>query len=295
MSKSLTWFAITVEPIESTLSSDAFDGLCSELVEMGASGTAVDQAPLITCYLEGNEEAVRAFIAKLAEVNCRLISYNHVKQENWTGACAEVWEPINAGTLTVIPVESPSDPRPSPEGSIRIIPGLGFGTGHHATTRMVLTALSDLHRNPPSAAGGYTSALDFGTGSGILAIAATKLFGVSVDAIDIDPGALENARDNLVINNASDTISLSTTPIEKLHKSYDLILANVYGEVLTASAGEVSRLARPGALAILSGITEIVWPMVWEAYGSRYGWELETLNSEGGWVCAVLRASYTNQ
>jgi ribosomal protein L11 methyltransferase len=151
---------------------------------------------------------------------------------------------------------------------------------------MVLTELAELvtGQRPPS----VTSVLDFGTGSGILAIAASLLCKLHVDAIDIDQGAIENALDNARLNNVSPLLSLSTTPIEQLTGRYDLILANVYGEVLMSLSNEVTRLALPGAIAILSGITEIVWDQVWETYRAL-GWSLVSERSETGWVCAVLQ------
>jgi len=286
MSSSPSWFAVTVTPIRSSLDTDTFDGICADLIEIGALGTSVDRAPEITCYIEGDPDSVASFVERLGEVGCSFISQHQVKEDNWTGACPEVWEPISAGSLLVVPVESPSDTRPVPEGAIKIIPGLGFGTGHHATTRMVLTALAELVES--GALPSPQSILDFGTGSGILAIAAALLCKGPVDAIDIDLGAIENAKDNLLLNGVSALVSLSTTPIEQLQGRYDLVLANVYGEVLSATAGDVTRLSNPGATAILSGITEIVWDQVWDAYGARHGWKLHSENSEGGWVCAVL-------
>lgn len=287
MTTSATWFAVTVRPLDREISPDTFDGVCAELMDLGALGTAVDRAPDITCYLEGDESKVQAFVDGLNSIGCVLVSQSQVPQENWTGACPEVWEPITAGQLTVIPVESVEDPRSIPPGAIRIIPGLGFGTGHHATTRMVLAALSELVASSSWAV--PKSILDFGTGSGILAIAATMLCKANVQAIDIDPSAIENARDNVALNGVSESVSLSTTPLANVQGTYDLVLANVYGEVLVSTAGDITRLTNPGGMAILSGITEIVWGQVWNAYGPQRGWKLLSERSDGGWVCAILR------
>jgi ribosomal protein L11 methyltransferase len=131
--------------------------------------------------------------------------------------------------------------------------------------------------------------LDLGTGSGILAIAAAKLFGSPVEAIDIDPMAIENARDNTAMNGVDNLIELSTKPLQELSGPYDLILANVYGEVLVQLASEVSRVAQPHATIIMSGITELVWNQVYTAYCSTLKWRVEDETSENGWVCAVLR------
>ncbi|MFN4894465.1 MAG: 50S ribosomal protein L11 methyltransferase [Pseudomonadota bacterium] len=290
MSPRSSWFAVTLEPLRGDLSADQFDGLCSDLVDLGAAGTAVDQAPLITCYLEGLQEHVDAFISKAVGLQLRLVSVSHVAQENWTGACPDVWEPIRVGALEVFPVESLSDQRPVSPGAIRIIPGLGFGTGHHATTRMVLSALCEFARTAD--AGQPMTIFDLGTGSGILAIAAARVFGVAVEGNDVELGAIENARDNIALNNVGHLVSVSTDPLESFSGPYDLVLANLYGEVLMKLAPEISRLTRPGSTAILSGITEIVWDQVWQVYGGNFDWELISEQSDTGWMCAVIRRRF---
>jgi ribosomal protein L11 methyltransferase len=291
VSSGLTWFAVTIVPQSTGLSSDDFDGLCAELIELGASGTAVDRAPQITCYLEGAPARLDTFLKGLSQLPCDVISVSQVKEENWTGACPEVWEPIIAGGFEVVPVESLNDERSTSPGTIRIIPGLGFGTGHHSTTRMVLTALSSYR--PPALEGRRLRVFDLGTGSGILAIAAAKAFGVPVEGNDIDVGALDNARDNIALNSVSHLVTVSMTPLEEIEAGYDLVLANVYGEVLMKLAPELTRIARPGATAILSGITEIVWEQVWQVYGEQFGWQLISELSDSGWMCAVLQRPTT--
>ncbi len=289
-----SWFAVVLRPEEALLSGDEFDGLCAELIERGAAGTAVDKAPEITCYLEGTQAVVDSFLHEARALRCHVVSFSAVSQENWTAACPDVWEPIRVGDLEVVPVESPDDDRPFMPGAIRIIPGLGFGTGHHATTRMVLSALSEHARTvskPSKLSVCKLSVFDLGTGSGILAIAAAKLLGAAVEGNDIDPGAIENARDNIRLNNVEHLVTVSTAPIESTAGPYDLIVANLYGEVLMNLAADVTRIARPGATAILSGITEIVWDQVWDVYSSRYGWNLVSQRSENGWMCAVITAS----
>lgn len=288
LSKTATrWFAVVVKPQDASLSGDKFDGLCSELVERGAAGTAVDRAPEITCYLEVDNSALDSFLSEVRAVGCQLISVAAVPQENWSAACPELWEPILAGDFEIVPVQSTDDKRPAAPDAIRIIPGLGFGTGHHATTRMVLSTLSTHLKtiSEPKT----VRVFDLGTGSGILAIAAAKQLGVQVQGNDIDAGAIANARDNIALNNVGHLVSVSTVSINQISGPYDLILANLYGEVLMSLAAEVTRIARPGATAILSGITEIVWDQVWQVYGLEYGWNLVSEQIENGWMCAVIK------
>jgi ribosomal protein L11 methyltransferase len=132
------------------------------------------------------------------------------------------------------------------------------------------------------------SVFDLGTGSGILAIAAARLFQVPVAAIDIEEGAIINAKDNIALNHVERLVSASTTPMQDIKGSFSLILANLYGEVLVQLADHVTRVAAPGATAIVSGITELVWDQVYEAYCEKRGWRLVRETTDSGWVCAVF-------
>jgi len=281
----MQWFAISLTPLDESLSGDELDSICAELMERGAQGATIASDRVITCYIEGDRTRAEQLAEALSDLRCRLLSLEPVKEENWTAACPDVWAPIRAGSIEIVPVESSTDPRPIPSGALKLIPGLGFGTGHHPTTRMVLSQISDMAR---AAALPIHKVLDLGTGSGILAIAAASLLGCSVDGTDIDEAAIENARENVALNGLGEKISLSTLPLQELSSGYDLILANVYGEVLANLAPEVTRLAKPGAMAILSGITELVFDHVVDTYVGTLGWELRHEQTESGWVCAVL-------
>jgi ribosomal protein L11 methyltransferase len=151
---------------------------------------------------------------------------------------------------------------------------------------MILTVLSQLHADRVLAP---TRVLDVGTGSGILAIAAARLFRVVVDAIDIDTSALDNARDNCMLNSSLDTVHLSATPIEHLTGSYDLILGNLYGEVLVTMEPQMKRLAAKHCTIILSGITDLVRNIVVEEYTRDNLWHVTHEYSEDGWVCLILQ------
>jgi ribosomal protein L11 methyltransferase len=150
---------------------------------------------------------------------------------------------------------------------------------------MVLCELSAFATKHPQI---KPSVFDLGTGSGILAIAAAHLFQVPVEAIDIEEGAIINAHDNVALNHVEHLVSASTTPMQDIKGSFSLILANLYGEVLVQLADHVTRVAAPGATAIVSGITELVWDQVYEAYCEKRGWRLIRETSDSGWVCAVF-------
>lgn len=281
----MDWFRLTLSP-DPALSSEEIDEACCELIENGASGTTIEASGAISCFVSGGAEDVSRIEALATHYRLAIKSRSKVEEENWSGQCSELWQPVSAGALTVIPVESVKDDQEINNRTIRIIPGQGFGTGHHPTTRMILEALSRYSEN---VARSDLSIFDLGTGSGILAIAAAKLLNRPVVAIDNDPYAIANAIDNVSLNGLSHLITPSTTPIEELTGPFDLILANLYGEVLVTLAPHVDRLTQPGARTVMSGVTELVRDVVVDAYVSKGTWVIEEEQSDSAWHCLVLR------
>lgn len=280
----MAWYKLTLLPKDPQIDTEGLDSICSELIDAGATGTTIDLPPEIACFIEGDSPERLEAMAKVAEqLGCSVLSKEEVLEENWAASCPELWEPLSVGSLEVIPVESSSDRREVPPGAIKIIPGLGFGTGHHPTTNMILGELSRFKPRQP-----ITAAFDLGTGSGILAIAAAKLFGAPVTAIDIDPLAAANATENVALNGVENLVTVSTDPIQSVQGSFPLILANLYGEALVSLSAEVARVAAPGCVAFLSGITEIVCDQVTDAFCGKHGWRLEREVAQGDWMSLVL-------
>jgi ribosomal protein L11 methyltransferase len=155
---------------------------------------------------------------------------------------------VRVGALTVAPPWDAGAPHPL---TIVIRPAMGFGTGHHATTRLCLRALQAL------APAGRT-VLDVGTGSGVLAIAASRLGAARVDAVDDDPDALDAARDNLTLNPGA-AVSFAVADFRSLvdpataRPPVDVLLANLTGALVVAGAPLLRQLVRPGGTLILSG------------------------------------------
>jgi ribosomal protein L11 methyltransferase len=132
---------------------------------------------------------------------------------------------------------------------VHLDPGLAFGTGSHPTTAMCLAALAQA---PPAG----PAVLDYGCGSGILAIAALKLGAVSALAVDIDPQALQATRSNAGRNgigaDALDTAQPARSPLA----AFDLILANILAAPLVELAPTLARSARPGGRLLLAGLLD---------------------------------------
>jgi ribosomal protein L11 methyltransferase len=166
----------------------------------------------------------------------------------WAAMWKNRFKPLAVGrTLAIVP---PWHPKP-PDGRTAIIidPGLGFGTGHHPTTRSMLVALET-----ECARRHFDTALDAGTGSGVLALAMVRLGIKPIVAIDNDPQALDNARHNAELNECPRAIRFSLTPIRGLRRLFPLITANILSSTLIAMAPDLTRLLAPGGRLILSGI-----------------------------------------
>jgi len=171
-----------------------------------------------------------------------------VVDPGWATMWQARFEPLPIGRRFLI---VPPWRRTEGEERLRIVirPGQAFGTGHHPSTLGTLNLLEEwceTHR--------VSRALDVGTGSGILAIAMHKLAVPEIAAIDIDPTALENARENAVLNGIEGRIRFSAAPLGSIRGRFDLITANILSSVLIAMAPELKARLRLGGGLILAGI-----------------------------------------
>ena len=160
---------------------------------------------------------------------------------------------------------------------------MGFGTGHHATTRLCLAALQQIDLRG-------RSVIDVGTGSGVLAIAARRLGAAAVLAIDEDPDAIAAAEANVALNGESrialEVTDLRSSPIGQ----FDIVVANLTGGLLIASADRLQSFAAPDGRLVLSGFMNHEEREVLGAFGTC---AVETRANEDEWICVVLRQTRT--
>jgi ribosomal protein L11 methyltransferase len=192
-----------------------------------------------------------------------------IEDQDWVRRTQSQFAPIEAAPrLWVVPSwHAPPDPSAV---VLRLDPGLAFGSGHHVSTRLALAWLARTLR-------GGESVLDYGCGSGILAIAAAKLGARRIVAVDLDPQALEATAANARANG----VELSVTSPDALPAgNYDIVVANILAQPLIQL--EPILAARAGACLALSGVLEAQAPEVCAAYAP--GFELGVAAVQEGWA-----------
>ena len=205
-----------------------------------------------------------------------------VDDEDWARRSQHNLAPITVGRITVAPPWAISTAESSAGARLTILiqPSMGFGTGHHATTRLCLRALQELDLTG-------RRGLDVGTGSGVLAIAMRMLGAAEVVGIDDDADAIQSANESLTANPGVDrvrfqTIDLRSAPLPKA----DVVTANLTGALLIQTAALlVGALTADGSL-IVSGLQRHERDAVVDAFGTaRLTWEAV----EDEWVAAIFR------
>lgn len=290
------------------------DARCQEMADMGAGGFVIENeedfkdfleqnhqywdyvddelenqfagVSRIKCYLTDDEDG----IAVLRRINAAYddVTTSYVEDSDWENNWREYYKPIEVGEkIVVVPEweEAPQDGRLP----LRLDPGLIFGTGSHATTRMCLAALEEFSK--PG-----VRVLDLGCGSGILGIGALILGCDSCLGVDIDPKAPDVVMSNAALNGigadkmtawAGDIIADSSLRA-RIGGGYQLVLANIVADVIIPLSAVVRQFMAPGAVFICSGIIEHRWPETEAALISN-GFEILDHKSEEEWHCFVCR------
>ncbi|MDE7064949.1 MAG: 50S ribosomal protein L11 methyltransferase [Desulfovibrionaceae bacterium] len=207
-----------------------------------------------------------------------------VPEEDWTMAWREFFTPVACGTrFLVLPPWLRESVDMNGRTPVYIEPKSAFGTGHHATTALCLGVLSDLLDAGRVKAG--MEFLDLGTGSGILGIGCC-LSGLTGVGADIDPLAVENARENRTLNGVRGFEILSGSTEAVAGRAFDLVLANILARPLRELAPDIVKLLRPGGCLVLSGLLEVQADDVEAAY-TALGLPCARRIVEGDWAALV--------
>jgi ribosomal protein L11 methyltransferase len=257
------WRRVSVE-----LPADLAEAAADLLAEISGSGVEVVHVPpafeggareRVIGYLaedgqvDGEEarlrrelEAIRARSGNLGAVAVRSDS---LLEEDWGAGWKKHFRPFRAAPRLVIkPTWEPCEPEAG-EAVIEMDPGMAFGTGLHASTRLALGFMEEVCAGAPP-----SRALDIGTGTGILAMAAALWGAAEVVAIDNDPDAVAAARRNVALNAVADKVSVGGQELAAIGGAFDLIAANITADVLHTLAPMIAERLAPGAPLVLAGL-----------------------------------------
>jgi ribosomal protein L11 methyltransferase len=248
------WPALDVQPVSpASLDLDEFQGLVLAALDE-RSVTAVQELPSGWRFFFNDAAARTEAVERLRGrwPDGLSITAADVSDEDWARRSQENLGAVQVGRIRLTPPWARTAARTAPSADdveIVIQPSMGFGTGHHATTRLC-TAL--LQRT--GLAG--RRVLDVGTGSGVLALVALRLGAAAVLGLDDDADALESARENLELNGVQDGIELRHADFRSLADlRFDVVTANLTGGLLIRGVTSIVSAVAPGGVLILSGIT----------------------------------------
>jgi ribosomal protein L11 methyltransferase len=230
-------------------------------IQVEFAGESAEQNEIIVATLsdigfegfEENGKSLNAFIeeTKFDKETFETIVQNYklsytlsvIEQQNWNAAWESSFEPVVIGDFAAVRAGF-HQPVKNIRYEIIITPKMSFGTGHHATTYLMMEQMSSIDFTGKTV-------LDFGTGTGVLAILAEKMGAVSITAVDNDEWSIDNAKEN-VANNSASHIALQMAETILAGK-YDIILANINLNVILQNMELIAEACTPGATVLLSG------------------------------------------
>lgn len=229
--------------------------LLPTLIELGCHGF-LENDDTLHCYLDTTsftdsryEELKLQFKELLQTISSNIsIQFRTIEEENWNKQWESSIQPIEIGKKFVIKPSWTNYNNPSNRIVIQIDPKMSFGTGFHETTRLVINLLEKYIKIG-------NSVLDVGTGTGILAIASVKLGASHAIGIDIDEWAIENAKENVQVNDVAELITILDKPLTFFPtESFDVITANLTFNTILEMLNEFRRILKSKGIVLLSGL-----------------------------------------
>lgn len=207
----------------------------------------------------------------------------HLVEEDRGAVHREEFRPFLAAPgLVIAPAWEAYEPRPG-EAVIAIDPGLAFGSGFHASTRLALGLVGEL-----CAAAAPRRLLDVGTGTGVLALAGAVRGAGEVVAVDADPDAVAAARANVARNGFSDRVRVGGWSLAEIAGEFEVIVANITEDVLRALAAQIAAHLAPAGALVLSGILAGGQETAVRAAYEELGLSCRETRTEGEWVAMLL-------
>ena len=267
---------------------DADAGSAAEQALFGEPGMPAPrdgwQRSLLRALFADDTRATEAATLLLAQdwaQEVRLLAVQPVEDQDWVRLTQSQFAPVPiTPEFWIVPTWH--EPPPGATRVIRLDPGLAFGTGTHPTTRMCLRWTA---QQAPLLSSGWTRVLDYGCGSGILAIAAALHGGQAIDAVDIDPAAVASTEANAQANGVSVQAGLPSAA----QGAYPLVFANILATPLKLLAPLLASHVADGGDLVLAGILDRRADELKAAYAPWLA--LEVTDAEEGWILMTARRS----
>lgn len=202
-----------------------------------------------------------------------------IRPENWNAQWESSFEPVMVNDFAVIRAGFHL-PVKNVQHEIIITPKMSFGTGHHATTFLMIEQMSKLDLRDKTV-------LDFGTGTGVLAILAEKMGAKKIKAIDNDDWSIENSKENITANSCS-KINVEKADSILVNEKYDIILANINLNVILANLPGIAASAKKSTIVLLSGFLASDEQPILNAI-VQYGFTRISTSPKGAWICLNLQ------
>ena len=308
-----TWLEVTLETTAPEL-----EALCARLTMNGAVGLVIEDEEDFKSFLEQNRQywdyvddgllermrgaaRVKFYVTDDPDGQAQLRRWlagveapyttSRLRENDWATSWQKYYKPLAVGKrLYIVPEWERGEPAPEGRTALYLNPGLTFGTGSHASTRLCLEWLEEFVRP-----GGRV--LDLGCGSGILSVAALLLGAETALGVDIDPKAVDVAYENAALNGlgrdrctflAGDILTGGSLGAELAREPWDLVLANIVADVIIPLSARAEELLAPGGAFLCSGIIDTRAREVETALEGN-GLRILSRKERDGWVALAAR------
>lgn len=253
--------------------------LLADLFSLGAEGVE-EQEEGLNVYFPENE-SLELEVNQLLDGKGLPYIRNLIGSRNWNHSWESNFEPVIVEDLVGIRADFHA-PILNVKHELLITPKMSFGTGHHSTTHLMIRAMMDLDIKG-------RSVLDFGTGTGVLAILAEKLGAATVIAIDNDEWSILNCRENLEKNGCQHIQLQQADELLSQQLPFDIILANINRHVILENLASLKRLLKQGGTLLLSGLLKEDREYMEQAFSAHHI-NFLTIWERGDWI--AIKASH---
>ena len=252
------------------------DIMIAELADLGFDGFEETETGLFS-YIDSAKFGVEVTsgLANLASRHGATYTSKAIEKQNWNALWESNFEPVLVDDFVGVRANFHAPFNGQVEHDIIITPKMSFGTGHHGTTYLVMQLMRGIDFKGQSV-------FDFGTGTGLLAILAHKLGAGDILAVDNDDWCIENASENIIVNNAQ-SIEIHKVDNAKLNKKFSIIIANINKNIILDNLAFFAEATVPGGVVLLSGLLVEDEPEI-EAACAALGWKHQETRTRNNWI-----------